>query len=50
MVAAIEGTDRVVEVVHRNIHPVGAVRDNGFSPSGVLIRRQIPLQIMEPVV
>ena len=40
-VAAIEGTDRAVELVPRNIHPVGAVLEVRFSPSRVLMPQKI---------
>ena len=50
VVAVIEGTDRVVELVPRNINLVGAVLDNRFSPSRVLMRQPIPLQILKPAV
>ena len=42
VVAVIKGTDHVIELVLCNTHPVGAMLEVRFSPSRVLMRRQIP--------
>ena len=46
--AAIEGIDHIVEVVPRNIHSVGAVFGNRFSPSRALMRQQSLFRLRNP--